>query len=239
MQFSSHTSDFDLVSHTEFLLGGGVTISATGSYTLKDFTRNANERMRQIWSFIFQSKSGWKWDDSNQTDLPQAYTDLVASQTKYALPESALTVERIEIADSAGNYSVVKFLTQEEVDQAFPDFFDEAGIPIYARLLNGTIELYPAPNYNYTAGLRVYFTRDIVEFATTDTTKTPGFASPFHQLVAIGAALDFAQARGMNDKVTLLTGMWANQVAQLQYYYSNRFPGNKPLQLKTKFRSAR
>lgn len=239
MQFSGHSSDFDLVSHTEFLLGGGVTISATGSYTLKDFTRNANERMRQIWAFIFQSKSGWKWDDSNNTDLPQAYTDLVNSQTRYALPESALTVERIEIADQSGNYTKIQIFTQEEIDEAFPEFFKEDGIPTYARILNGTIELYPAPNYAYTAGLRVYFTRDIVEFATTDTTKTPGFASPFHQMVAIGAALDFAQARGMNDKVTLLTGMWAEQARQLQYYYSNRFPANKPIKFQTKFRSSR
>lgn len=239
MQFNSEANENDLVSHAEFLLGGGVTISATGSYTLKDFARNSSERMRQIWSYIFQSKSGWKWDDSNNTDLPQAYTDLVNSQTRYALPEEALTVERIEVSDQSGNYKLVTILTQEEVDEAFPDFFKEDGIPTYARIVNGTIELYSAPNYDYTAGLRVYFSRDVVNFVPTDTTKTPGFASPFHQMVAIGAALDFAIARGMNDKVTLLTGMWAERVAQLQYYYSNRLPANKPLKFQTKFRSSR
>ena len=239
MQYNSHASDFDIVSHAEFLLGGGVVISTTGTYNIKDFTRNANERMRRIWSAIFRSKSGWKWDDSNLTDLPQAYTDLVNSQTKYPLPDEALTVERIEIADSVGNYTIVPILSQEEVDQAFPEFFKDDGIPMYARLLNGTIELYPAPNYAYTAGLRVYFSRDISEFATTDTTKTPGFASTFHYLVSVGAALDFAEARGINDKVVLLTKKWNDGLAELEYFYSNRLPAKKPTKFETKFRSSR
>jgi hypothetical protein len=239
MQYNSQTDKNDLVSHASFLLGGGVTISASGSYLLTDFTRNANERMRQIWALIFESQSGWKWDDSNNTDLPQGVTNLVANQSKYALPSDGLIIERIECADQNGQFSKLQVITQEQIQEAYPEFMSTASNPMYAKLLGTTVELYPAPSYNSTGGLKVYFTRDVVEFDHADTTKTPGFASPFHQMVAIGAALDFAMSRGMNDKIVLLTGMWVEQARQLQYYYSNRFKANKPLTFQPRYRSAR
>lgn len=239
LQFNSETNSQDLVSLTSFLLGGGVTISSSGDYTLKDFTLLANRAMSKIWSLIFAAKSGWKFDDGNNTDLPQGTINLADGTSKYPLPTDALTIERIEVDDGNGNDKVLQIISQDEIDQAIPEFFNEGGIPIYARVLNGTIEIFPTPNYSVTNGFKVYFLRDMVDFVPTDTTKKPGFATPFHDMVAIFAAKEFAEARGLTDKIVTLQGKWDRKAEELQYYYGNRYDTEKPQKVVPKYYSAR
>ena len=52
------------------------------------------------------------------------------------------------------------------------------------------ITIYPSANYASTDGLKVYYDREAVEFATDDTTKTPGFASPYHEILPIMMAME-------------------------------------------------
>ena len=239
IQFNSETNSQDLVSYTSFLLGGGITISSSGDYTLKDFTLAINRGMSKIWSLIFSAKSGWKFDDGNNTDLPQGTTNLISGTSKYPLPSEALTIERIEVDDGDGNKVVVDLVSQEEVDQAVPEFLNNGGTPRYARILNGTAETFPTPDYTVVSGLKVYFSRDMVDFVPTDTTKKPGFATPFHDMPAIYAAKEFAESRTLTEKIVTLQGKWDKGAEELQYYYSNRYDTEKPKKIVAKYYNPR
>lgn len=241
MVFNDTSNDTGIVQRTAFYLGGGVSVSSTGDYTLKQLASNASERMRMVWSMIFTSKSGWKWDDSNQTNLPQGSTDLVSGTGRIRLPSSAHTIERISIYDSAGNQSDLKILAQDEVPIAVDEWLKTGGIPQYAFLVNGIVELKPAPNYNYTNGIKFYFSRDIVDFVSSDTTKTPGFASVYHDIIPVGCALDYAESHpvGMEERIITLTNKWNKLSADLQDYYSNRLPAKGQPKLQPIIRSSR
>ncbi len=215
-----------------FLLGN----VDTTQYVLKDRARNINERYRAVWGWIFEVYGGWIFDDSNQTDLPQATTTLTSGTAVYSVPTGALAIQGIEAKDSAGNWSVLQPITTEQINesQAVDEFSETNGIPRYYRLVGETIELFPAPNYTQAASLKVYFNRDISVFASTDTTKTPGFAAPFHRALSVGAALDFAMANSMNEKISTLSQMWVDFERRIKNFYSERYLALFPQRIKVR-----
>ncbi len=232
MVFSDTSNLLGLVEDITFLLGN----VDTTQYVLKDRARNINERYRAVWGWIFEVYGGWIFDDSNQTDLPQATTTLTSGTAVYSVPTGALAIQGIEAKDSAGNWSVLQPITTEQINesQAVDEFSETNGIPRYYRLVGETIELFPAPNYTQAASLKVYFNRDISVFASTDTTKTPGFAAPFHRALSVGAALDFAMANSMNEKISTLSQMWVDFERRIKNFYSERYLALFPQRIKVR-----
>lgn len=237
MQFNSNTDSQDLISDTGFLLGG-VDLNR---YSLKDRTRNINERYRMVWSSIFQSYGGWLFMDNNtagtagnvtpgSNDGPFADQNIVSGTGLYLLPTGALTVMGVEVKYlNATTWMPLKGLTHEEFlrmggDAAFPTSSTE-----WAYVLFGdVIRLLPTPNYSQNLSLRVFFDQDIATFASTDTAKVPGFASPFHRMLSIGAALDFAIAKSLDKKIVTLTAQWNDYDSRLQNYYGSRYKERIP-----------
>lgn len=189
--------------------------------------------MSEIWSWIFQSYGGWTYDDSNHSDLPESTTDIVAGQSKYALASNMLTVNRVEVTDVGGNVLRLTSLPQEQVEGVgladLGPLLNGGGSPQYYRLTDGVIQLFPTPPENVTDGLAVYFERDSVQFASTDTTKTPGFASPFHRLVPISASIKWYKAK-QPKSATLqeLKEDWAKGEDDVRAYYTQRWRDYRP-----------
>lgn len=196
---------------------------------LKQFTRHINTCSSKVWSWIFESYGGWIYDDGNETDLPQGATDLASGTSKYALPSEALTVNRIEVMDSAGNYVKLTPITQEMIASGIDEFQSTDGTPQGYRLIGNTVELFPAPSYNSTGGLKVYFDREAVAFASTDTTKAPGFASPYHNALAVGASLEWMKIK-QPDHATIvhLKEDWARYERDIRQFYTERWKDYKP-----------
>lgn len=48
--------------------------------------------------------------------------------------------------------------------------------------------MYPASSYDSSGGAKIYFNRAPSYFASTDTTKRPGFATIFHDYLSLYAA---------------------------------------------------
>lgn len=227
--FSNTTDKNGIIQLCEFNCGLGDAGISGNATLLKYFTAFANQSLSEVWHSIFTT-SKWQFDDSNQTDLPQATTNLVSGTQKYALPTGALTIERIEIADSEGNFFVLTPLYLHEINEAVSEFFEGGGSPRYYRLIGNTIELFPAPNYNYTNGLKVYFDRGMVTFASSDTTKTPGFASEYHDLVPTKTSIKWLRIN-KPDSATLqeLKIEEARRMGELSEFYSGRWPDKKPV----------
>lgn len=230
MQFNSNADNQDLISDVTFLLGG----LDTNAFTLKDRTRCMNERYRQIWQWIFMAYGGWQFMDDNSSDvttgIPEAAQNLTSGTNLYALPSAALSVRSVEFKDSSSNWYKLYPLTNEQITttQGLDNFQSTSGTPKYYTLYGDVIRIYPTPNFSVTSGLKIQFDQDISTFASTDTTKVPGFASVFHRALSVGAALDYAVSHSIAGLVPSLSVLWNDYEKRIKEFYSRRFTDKFP-----------
>lgn len=220
MQFNSHATNQDLVSLLNDLTGMDENV-----YPLTAKTRDMNTANRTIWTWIHEAYGGWQYDDSNNTgDFPTATASLVASQKDYGLPSDAMTVRAVEIKNTSGVWNHLKPLTEEQIRdlQAENEFMKTASEPQYYTLKGNSVNIFPASNYSQSASIRVSYDRETSAFVTTDTIKTPGFASLFHEAVAYGAGAIFSTYKTIPQLVGL-QGRWLDYEARIKKFYSNRF----------------
>ena len=92
MQYNSHSTKQDICSLADIMAK-----TNSVSFPIEDKTLFANMGMREIWSWIFEAYGGWHYDDSNNTDLPEATTDLIANQKQYSLPIDSAHLLGVEI----------------------------------------------------------------------------------------------------------------------------------------------
>jgi len=217
MQFSDTSNKTGLIQDCELLLGmsdGDISGDAT---LLKKFTTLINAWYRRVNSWIWEVTGTWEYDDSNWTDLPIATTTIVDEQQDYEIPSTAQKIDRVEVLDSAGNYRLLKPIDKSQIEsQAMSEFQESPGMPVYYDLIGRSILLYPKPSTDVVTaskGLKLYFTRDIKEFSSTDTTAEPGFVSNFHRILSLGAAYDFAVSYDMGTKAI---------VRELKNFYGTR-----------------
>lgn len=229
MQYNSHATNQDLCS-----LADEMAKSNSTSFTIKNKTLYANMGMREIWSWIFEVYGGWHYDDSNNTDLPEATTDLIENQKQYTLPIDSAHLLGVAYKDEAGNWSQLIPITLEEIQErsAEDEFEKTSGNPTFYRPIANGFKIYPAANFNQAASLKINVSRDISAFATTDTTKVPGFVSEFHEAVATFMALKHCkinskpQYPGLQvdwDGDEFRTGREGGFKARIKKFYANRF----------------
>lgn len=226
MEFNNTTNKSGIIQDCETLLGfedGDISGNAT---RLKEFTRLSNTWYKRAVNWIWEAENAWEYDDSNQTDLPIATTDLVAEQQDYEMPSSALTVNRVEVMDNEGNYKLLSPFDQtEQKDSAMSEFLETPGMPSYYDLIGRSIFLYPKPaaaNVTTSAGLKLYFDRDIVELESTDTTTEPGFAANFHRILSLGACRDYSLGKEMYSKLNVIKPQLEELKQSIQKYYNRR-----------------
>jgi hypothetical protein len=212
-----------LVEDTLYNCGLPTVTGSYTSYALADITRNINQHylntVRRIWDTV----AGWQYDDSNQTTLPIAYTTMVHNQQDYELPSTAQRVQRVEIKDSAGNWELLKQIDIHDIrSMAMPEYLETAGMPQKYDLVGRSIMLYPTVSSAYAtlaSGLAVYVDREPTLFTSASTTASPGFASPFHRILSLGAAIDYTKDKGAQDR---LVAMKIRLERGLVAFYSKR-----------------
>lgn len=205
----------------------GISRSDTTQYPLADFIRSANNWYRRCNSWIWNATGEWEYDDSNYTDFAIATCNLETTsgseQQDYELPSTAQKIDRVEIKDSNGDWYKLKPINKEEVQSAMSEFYETPGKPIYYDLVGRSVFLYPKPSASdvtSTAGLKVYFTRDIDEFTTADTTQAPGFVENFHEIISIGAAIDYSNTYDQTRLNVLLSNLDKLKTEMEQFYGS-------------------
>ena len=222
MIFSNSADKTGIVEDIDFLVNTDST-----SYPIAQKTRNINRRYDEVVSMILQADGRWKWDDTNNTSQPTTSINMTSETTAVAIPDTTyLTINRVEVKDVNGNfYKLTPFNEREIVNQAMTEFLKTPGRPLYYEKVGGYLNLYPKPssaNVTLTSGLKIYFQRDASYFLTTDTTKVPGFAAPFHRILSFGGALDFAISKGMAGKINILVPIIQTMEKGLMEFYSSR-----------------
>ena len=229
MVYNDTTNLSGILQNIEFATDLGTAYITGDTTRLKQFTALVNNENHKVWHTIFMSNGNWSYDDGNYTDLPQATTDLVSGTSKYAIPETALTVKGINCLDSAGNWYALMPITDKLIGNEVDEFMDADSQPMYYRMINGTAEIYPASNYNATNGIKVLFDRDSVDFATSDTTKKPGFASPYHEILPIGVSIEWLKIKQpQSPTLPQLQADYLKMEKAIKDFYGKRFKDFTP-----------
>lgn len=215
-------------------LGSGINLS---NYPIAAITRSVNSRKDLIWSIIFDKYAGFLFLDKNKNSstpsdtLPYADLNITSGTPLIFLPDAALSVNGAEIKyQNSTTFMPLPLLTFEEFLKMGGDGrFPGTGAPSYALPYGNVVRLVQTPNYSQASSLRVFFDEGLGDFLSSDTTKAPGFASPFHVMLAIGAAIDYAESHpGMEAKAVVLGRAWDKWEMRLGSYYANRYKARLP-----------
>lgn len=231
MIFNGDINGLDIVTLTNDLASTNNTV-----YPLTEKARSATRLSRKIWSMIFEAYGGWQYDDvNNTTSFPRARANMVAGQKDYTLPEEAMTIRGIEVERETGTFENLIPMTEEEIREISNEveFMKNAGEPQYYQPIGNSFKLYPTPDTSRTNGIRISFDSDIVSFLPTDTTKTPGWATQFHEMLAVGMALDFIQ-KNPNSRYQTMKIEFDENARDLKRYYQARYKEKYPPRLKVK-----
>lgn len=223
MEFSNTITKEGIIQDCEFwLFASNYGQISNNPDRLATFTALSNRALDSIVNTIFEADDRWQFDDSNYTDYPVATTDLILGQRDYVLSVSHLKIIRVEIKDNTGKWIFIDPIDLKDISVARDEFLKSNGVPRYYDKLANSIFLYPSPDYNGLASLRVYFQREPNYFQITDTTKKAGFATTHHRLISLKACLDFATANNLTDKITVLTNEISKKELELINFYSKR-----------------
>ena len=190
-----------------------------------DFTRFANMALDTVDALIKKSDAVWEWDDSNNTDLPIATSDLVANQEDYSVPVTHAKILRVRVKDQGGSW-----VTLEPVDrrQVSDSELNDSGTPSKYDKIGNSIFPIPKSSYSSTGGIEVQFQRGASYFTTSDTTKTPGFAVQFHRLISLYAALDYTDRNSMDRQSIKIRERIKEMREDLMDYYATRDHDSNP-----------
>jgi hypothetical protein len=229
MKYSNTTTKDGIIQTIEELTDLGDAYISGDTTRLRQTTARVNRALSSVWHLIHNATGNWKYDDSNQTDLPYATANLVSGQDGYVLPTDILSVERVEIKDENDNWVKIHPLTEVQIPGAIDEFQETDGAPFYYTLVGNVITLYPASDYSQDVSLKVYYSRKGVEFAYDDTTDEPGFASLYHQIIPIKASIEWYKVKQPNSPTLQILMMdEAKLEAQIKEHYSKRFKDHKP-----------
>lgn len=221
MQYNSDSDNQDIVSAIK-----DKTATVGTSLGIKAITRSANYANRKIWAWIHDAYGGWLYDDSNNTsDFPSAKNTLTSGQDNYPIPSEALTIRFVSVRENNnGEWYNLKPITEELLNerQAEESFLSDNSTPTYYMPYGNSIKIFPASNYTQASSLRVSYDRGSTSFASTDTTKTPGFVSEFHDAVAVGAAADIARNKSLPNRRELVED-WQISEQEIKKFYQSRF----------------
>ncbi len=203
------------------------------TYPATHKVRNINNRFRNdILLWIWECYDGWQFNDSNQTDdVLYADQTLTTGVSVYAIPASAILITGVEILlPGTTVYQRLLPYTQELASSkpSISQFLKTSSVPITYQLVGDSLKILPPPNWTAATSLRVWFWKDVVSFAVTDTTPAPGIPSMFHRALSIGAALDWAMAN-KKELIPVLMKEYNDprnpdsQKAKVQNFFKKRF----------------
>ena len=224
MVFSDTTNYTGIIQAIDFLLFGDGTTNNT-DYTLEDRTRNVNMALDEAVAELFKADPNFIWDDTTNTDFPIAKLDLTSGQDHFTIPDASLVVHRIRVKDSNGKWQTLTPKLRRELSDSE---LEDTGSPSKYYKIDNAFFPIPIPDYGSTSGIEIEFQRGANHFSSTDTTETPGFASIFHHFLPVNAALQYAIANGMNEKIAVLSAEKERIKQSMRIHYQLRAPDQPP-----------
>ena len=210
----------------------------TGDATrLAMWTGSVNVALDKAFHIIFSADGNWNFDDSNHTTYPILTGNLIDGQRDYSFTADAdgnviLDIFKVFVRKSTTDpyYEIYPVDVQRDAEDdisSFADGLNTEGQPYkYDKTATGLF-LDPIPNANVTAGLKLYVNREGSYFATTDTTKVPGFAGLYHEYLVLEPAYRYARAHRLDVQETLKRDVLEME-KDIVKFYSRRNKDERP-----------
>lgn len=190
-----------------------------------------NNAYDKLHSIILDSQDEWDFDDSNNTELPIATTDLLASTGMYAIPDTLYRLNKVEINYGSGFVKALP-LDLNETSLSEDEILARASSATpYYRIFGQTIQFYPTPTAEVSDGIKLYYDRAITHFTSdeyTAGTVKPGLDQLWHDYIALQASLDGAIKFNLVNKADL-----ANTITDIEQRI-RRYYGKKTTDRKLK-----
>lgn len=225
--YSDTTNLTGLIQSCEFWTGKGNAQISGDATSLAEFTRLININYHKVVTMILASMDEWDFDDANIGDRGFIKTYDITSGTQYVtlpMSDKILKIKRAEITFDGTNWYRATPIDINEYggtsDSATiannfsisQPFYDVHGNYVY---------LYPIPSSTVTGGLKLWVTREIDAFTSADTTQEPGIDEPFHEMIAVGASLDYAMAHNLAN-VNSLASKFVDYENRIKQYYGSK-----------------
>lgn len=207
--------------------------TTTSSYPLAAKTVDVNNALNQY--FILANSASGNWrpaDDTNQTDYPIIYGDIVSGQQDYTFAtdetgNQILNIYKVRIKASNGVDWIT--LTQINQDTITDDQLStvNSSTPQEYYLTSNGIFLVQKPSYSSTDGLEVWISRTPTYFTTSDTTKVAGTPWVHQEYLALRPAYFYCLAKGLPQAVDYRLRLYGNDgkggmEADIKKYWRDR-----------------
>jgi len=167
-----------------------------------DFTRAANLGLDRVHQLILRSDGRFQFDDENlSTELLDTTLTLTSGTQKYELGAAWLKIARVRVKEANGDWRTLKPVDRRSLSDSQ---LAASGTPWAYDKLGNFLYLVDTPNYTQANGIEVQYQREPDYFDPTDTTKEPGFASPFHRLISLYAALDYVESNTIPNRADVI-----------------------------------
>ena len=202
--------------------------ATTTSYPAASLLRRINEAYERIVAWILEADGFWQWDDTNYSDFPIGTQTLVESQNNYSFNDKFLEIEEVQVKNSDGDWQIIQPIDQKEWSKHIPldEEFETDGMPeYYDKITDDTIALYPAPDdgtlVTLASGLKIKYRRTADVSKVGDNSNIPGFASPFHYVLAYMAAIPYCM-KYKKDRVGLYEKRVEDYKKAIEALYARR-----------------
>ena len=229
LQFNDTTTLKGLVQMYEREIGASRGTVSGNTNLLKEFTADANIALDDYLTLVIQSSGTWKGDDTNHTDYPEIYTNIVSGQREYTFltdenGNAILDIYKVYAKDSLnGAYRLLEPIDVDNESQAgtITDGLNTTGLPNSYDKTANAIRLDLVPTANITNGLKVSINREGSYFTSADTTKKPGFPGVHHKYFYLKPALDYAR-RNTLTSYPRIEGEVMKLEREIKGYFSER-----------------
>lgn len=229
--FSDTTNYSGLVQLFEKEIGANYGDVSGNTTKLKTFTAGVNSALDDFFAIAIQASGTWQLDDSNQTDYPIIYTNLVAGQRDYTFTTDGsgnliLDIYKVMALGSATGtiYNELYPADQQQTEpgvEGFTNGQNIGGVPMRYDKTGNSLFLDAIPSYSVSNGLKVYVNREASYFTSTDTTKKPGVPGLLHDYFYLKPALDHARRNSLvsHDRIALQV---SNMEKTIKEYFGRR-----------------
>jgi len=236
LQFSDTTNKKGLIQALERATG---TLSATtSSYPLLDKTVDINLALANFFLLATKSEGRFQVDDTNHTDYPVVFFNIVAGQQDYSFTvdengNQIMDIYKVRVKDSQGEWHTLKQRDlQDENDTPLNDTTQTSRPTEYDLTANG-IFLTDIPNYNSTNGGEIYVNRTASYFVSTDTTKVAGIPDIFQEYLFLRPAYLWCLTNGKPQATYYYRTLYGvdgrgGMEKDIQDYFSKRNRAERP-----------
>lgn len=208
--------------------------SDSTSYTNANLLIYLNAAYENVVGKLIQSDGRWQFDDTSYSTFPIGTLTLVDNQTDYSFDTTFLNILRVAVLYASDSvYHDVYPVDKRDFSSPLETEFQTKGTPLYYDKDGKSILLYPAPDttkVTAAAGLKVWFQRTASVWTSSDLTTgtaTPGFASPFHEILAYMTAIPYCLKYKQN-RVPALEAKVQTIMNDLINFYSKREKDDMP-----------